>query len=167
MDPLRLAVLTISDAASRGERTDTSGAAIRDWAERRGYTVVEQALIPDDAQLIGERLRRLADGGQADLILTTGGTGFTERDVTPEATRSVIERNAPGVAEALRSRGADSTPTAWLSRGVAGIRKRTLVVNLPGSTSGVADGLGVLDSFVDHAIQLLRGHQTERHPDHD
>lgn len=166
MEPMRVAVLTISDAASRGDRVDTSGAAIRSWAERRSYAIVEHAVISDDRRAIGDHLRSLADDGRADLVLTTGGTGFTDRDTTPEATRSILQREAPGVAEALRSHGAASTPTAWLSRGVAGIRGRTLVVNLPGSTSGVEEGLTVLEGFVDHAVQLLRGHETQKHPEH-
>jgi molybdenum cofactor biosynthesis protein B len=97
-------------------------------------------------------------------VITTGGTGFTERDVTPEATRAVIERDVPGIPEAIRQRGADTTAYAWLSRGIAGIRARTLIVNLPGSESGVRDGLTVLDSVAAHAIQLLRGIETARHP---
>lgn len=166
MEPVRIAVLTISDAASRGDREDTSGEAIRAWADRRGYLLVEHALIPDEAPLIRQHLESLADGGAVDLILTTGGTGFTERDVTPEATRQVLEREAPGLAEALRANGARSTPMAWLSRGVAGIRGRALIVNLPGSTSGVRDGLTTLDPVADHAVQLLRGQQTQNHPQH-
>lgn len=166
MEPLRLAVLTISDAASRGEREDTSGEAIRAWADRRSYLLAEEAIIPDERKLITEHLEALADGGAVDLILTTGGTGFTERDVTPEATRKAILRDAPGIAEAIRQEGAAVTPMAWLSRGAAGIRGRTLIVNLPGSTSGVRDGLTVLDRLVDHAVQLLRGEDTQRHPAH-
>lgn len=165
MDPLRLAVLTISDAASRGDRVDTSGETIQSWAERRGHLLAEQAVIPDDRAIIAEHLQSLADGGAVDLILTTGGTGFTHRDVTPEATGEVIERAAPGVAEAMRARGAASTQMAWLSRGLAGIRGRSLIVNLPGSASGVRDGLEVLDGFVLHAVQLLRGVSTQEHPD--
>ena len=166
MDAVRLAILTVSDAASRGERVDTSGEAVRSWAEARGYAVVERAVLADEADVIRERLESLSDGGTVDLVLTTGGTGFTDRDVTPEATLAVVRRNAPGVAEAIRRRGADKVPTAWLSRGVAGIRGKTLIVNLPGSTGGVRDGLAVLDDLVDHAVQLLRGYDTQRHPDH-
>lgn len=166
MDPLRLAIVTISDAATRGDRLDTSGEAIVEWAEERSYVVADRSTLPDEARRISEHLGSLADGGAVDLILTTGGTGFTARDVTPEATRSVIQREAPGVAEALRIEGAGSTPMAWLSRGVAGIRGRTLLVNLPGSTSGVRDGLAVLETLVDHAVQLLRGDETHNHPGH-
>lgn len=164
MDPIRIAVLTISDSASRGERLDTSGDAIRGWAGKRGHAVVESAAVVDDRAAIREHLEGQADSGAIDVILTTGGTGFTERDITPEATRKVIHREAPGVAEALRLAGARSTPMAWLSRGMAGIRGRTLIVNLPGSEAGVREGLAVLDGFLDHAVQLLRGHQTETHP---
>lgn len=166
MDPVRLAILTVSDAASRGERVDTSGDAIADWATGRGYQVVAREVVADEADGITERLVAHADGGAVDLILTTGGTGFTHRDVTPEATRAAVQRDAPGVAEALRLEGAASTPYAWLSRGVAGIRGDTLVVNLPGSTGGVRDGLAVLERLVDHAVQLMRGTETQRHPDH-
>ena len=166
MDPLRIAILTISDAASRGERDDDSGEAIRNWAESRGWAVIERSVIPDELHRISEQLEALADGGAVDLILTTGGTGFTARDTTPEATRAVIHREAPGVAEALRVEGSASTPMAWLSRGVAGIRERSLIVNLPGSTTGVREGLNVLERFADHAVQLLRGHDTRTHPDH-
>ena len=164
MDPVRIAVVTISDAASRGERLDTSGDAIRGWAEQRGYAVAEEVVIPDDRGAIREHLEGMADGGAIDVVLTTGGTGFTDRDLTPEVTLEVIHREAPGIAEALRIEGAAHTDMAWLSRGVAGIRSGTLLVNLPGSTSGVRDGLRVLERFLDHAVQLLRGESTESHP---
>lgn len=162
--PVRLAILTVSDAADRGERDDTSGNAIQSWAERGGYAVVERSVVPDEVDQIREWLEALADGGAVDVVLTTGGTGFTARDLTPEATRAAIERPAPGIAEALRAEGARSTPMAWLSRGAAGIRGTTLIVNLPGSASGVRDGLTVLGAFLEHAVQLLRGTDTQRHP---
>jgi len=167
MEPVRLAILTISDAASRGQRADTSGDAMADWAHRPGYHLVGREVLPDEQGQIEARLIELADSGDVDLVLTTGGTGFTERDVTPEATRAAIQRDAPGIAEAIRLEGAEAVPTAWLSRGVAGIRRRTLIVNLPGSTGGVRDGLAVLDRLVPHAVQLLRGRDTHRHPHHD
>ena len=163
--PIRLGILTISDAASRGERADTSGDAIAHWADARGAEVVSREVLPDDDEAIRTLLTHWAASG-LDLILTTGGTGFTARDITPEATAAVLERPAPGIAEALRAEGAESTPAAWLSRGVAGIRGRAMIVNLPGSTSGVKDGLRVLDRLVDHAVQLLRGTDTQDHPTH-
>lgn len=164
MEPIRLAVLTVSDSVARGTRDDASGDAIAEWARDRGHRLVERDVVNDDQERIALWLAALADGGAVDVVLTTGGTGFTVRDVTPEATREILERPAPGIAEALRAEGARSTPAAWLSRGAAGIRRRTLVVNLPGSTSGVRDGLDVLDRFLDHAVQLLRGDDTETHP---
>ena len=167
MDPIRLAILTVSDGVARGVREDRSGPAIAVWAEERGYLVVERAVVPDESHSIASKLAAWADGGGVDVVLTTGGTGFTGRDVTPEATRAVLEREAPGIAEALRLHGSKATPYAWLSRGVAGVRRRTLIVNLPGSTSGVRDGLDVLGRLVEHAVQLLRGANPERHEQSD
>lgn len=164
MEPVRLAILTVSDSVARGARDDASGDAIEAWARERGHRVVERDVVVDDQERIALRLAALGDGGAVDVVLTTGGTGFTARDVTPEATREIVERVAPGIAEVLRAEGARSTPAAWLSRGIAGIRGRTLVVNLPGSTSGVRDGTKVLDILLDHAVQLLRGTDTETHP---
>ena len=158
--PLRLAILTVSDAGSRGERADTSGDAIAAWAAARGYLLVDRSLVPDETTRIAAALAASADTDAADLVLTTGGTGLTPRDVTPEATRAVLDREAPGIAEALRMTAYPRFPRAALSRGVAGVRGRTLIVNLPGSTGGVKDGLAVLDGLVEHAVQLVRGENT-------
>lgn len=163
MNPIRIAIVTISDGVVSGTRQDTSGRAIAEWAQARAYTVIAQSTVPDEKSTITSELTRIADLDQADVVLTTGGTGLTERDVTPEATLSAIQRNAPGIAEALRAAGSVNTPFAWLSRGVAGTRGRTLIINLPGSESGVRDGLQVLDRFLSHAVQLLRGVDTSNH----
>ena len=158
---IRLGILTISDAGSRGERADGSGDAIAAWATEKGYAIAERSLVPDETAAIAAVLVRWADGGTMDVILTTGGTGLTARDVTPEATRVVLDKEAPGIAEALRHAVYPRFHRAALSRGVAGVRGRALIVNLPGSTGGVRDGLGVLDDLVEHAVALLQGSGVE------
>lgn len=157
---MRVAILTVSDAGSRGERLDTSGDAIAVWAAERGYALAARDLVPDETTRIAAALAEWADAGAADLILTTGGTGLTSRDVTPEATRAVLDKEAPGIAEALRSVSLPRFPRAALSRGLAGVRGRALIVNLPGSPGGVRDGLAVLDGFIAHAVELVRGERT-------
>lgn len=160
---IRIGIVIISDGVAAGSREDTSGATIGAWAEAHAHTVVERVVVPDVQPSIESALKTLSDGGQVDLILTTGGTGLTTRDVTPEATRAVLEREAPGIAEAIRADGATQTPYAWLSRSVAGTRGDTLIINLPGSESGVRDGLAVIDRFLAHAVQLVRGVETSKH----
>jgi molybdenum cofactor synthesis domain-containing protein len=158
---LRVAILTVSDAGSRGEREDTSGDAIAAWVATRGFTLAARTLVPDETTRIATTIAAWADGNVADLVLTTGGTGLTPRDVTPEATRAVLEREAPGLAEAMRYSVYPRFHRAALSRGVAGVRGRSLIVNLPGSPGGVRDGLAVLDDLVEHAVQLVQGGRTD------
>ena len=155
---MRIAILTISDAGSRGERADTSGDAAAAWA---GDRLVARAIVADDTVSIVRHLIEWCDDDKADLVITTGGTGLAPRDVTPEATRSVIEREAPGIAERIRYATGLTFPRAALGRGVAGIRASTLIVNLPGSTSAVQESLAVLEPILDHAVKILRGEHTE------
>ena len=157
---MRVAVLTISDACSRGERKDESGDAIASWVSARKAVLAARSLVPDETVDIVRALTAWCDNDEADLIITTGGTGLAPRDVTPEATRVVIEREAPGIAEALRRHGMESTKYSMISRGLAGVRNHTLIVNLPGSPKGVEDGLKVIDQIADHAVKLIRGEST-------
>jgi molybdenum cofactor synthesis domain-containing protein len=153
---IRFGILTLSDRSSQGERVDSSGPALARLIQAEGWSIVKQSILPDEESAIRELLIDWAEGGELDVILTTGGTGFSLRDVTPEATRSIIERDAPGLAEAMRAASLKITPHAMLSRIVTGIRKSTLIVNLPGSPKGAVENLQVIVSVLPHAIQLLR-----------
>ena len=158
------AVLTISDSVSAGARTDRSGPAVRERLEQLGWSVSVMEAIPDETSEISARLATLADGGQVSAIFTTGGTGVAPRDVTPEATRAVIDREIPGLGELMRASGRQATPLAVLSRSVAGTRGRVLIVNLPGSPKGAVESLDAIVELVPHVLELLRG-RTEHIPE--
>ena len=153
---IRFGILTLSDRSSRGERADASGPELARLVEAEGWSVVKQSLLPDEESAIRDLLIAWADSGEMDVILTTGGTGFSPRDVTPEATRAVIQRETPGLAEAMRAASLKVTPHAMLSRIVTGIRAKTLIINLPGSPKGAVENLQVVIPVLPHAIQLLQ-----------
>jgi molybdenum cofactor synthesis domain-containing protein len=155
------AILTISDMGARGEREDTSGMAIRELLEGAGITVQRHEVVADERDQISLKLSSWADAGDIAAILTTGGTGFGPRDVTPEATRDVLTYEAPGIIEAMRAEGMRHTPLSMLSRAVAGVRGRTLIVNLPGNPKGVRENLAVLLPVLPHAVDLLAGERSE------
>jgi molybdopterin adenylyltransferase len=166
---LRFGILTISDRSSRGEREDKSGPALREKILALGWQVDQLDIIPDDLLVIQDTLVRWVDSHGLDVILTSGGTGFSPRDVTPEATQAVIERPSPGMAEAMRAASLKITPHAMLSRAVAGIRGKTLIVNLPGSPKAALENLDVIQPVLPHAVQLLQedegaeaGHQLKQ-----
>ncbi len=161
---MRVAIVTVSDSTFDGERRDTSGDAIAGWCSAHGHAITAREQVADETARIVPLLVRLCDGGEVDLVLTTGGTGLSPRDVTPEATRVVIEREAQGIAEYLRASSFARFPRAALSRGIAGARGSALIVNLPGSTSGVSDALLALDEIVGHAVDVLTGAFTRHHP---
>ena len=152
---LRFAVLTVSDRSARGERSDASGPSLIELIKRQGWEVIRQSILPDDFSLLSESLESWSDRDDIDVILITGGTGFSPRDVTPEATRAVIERDAPGLAEAMRAASAAKSPHAMLSRAVTGIRGRVLIINLPGSPKAAVENFQVVIPALDHAVKLL------------
>jgi molybdopterin adenylyltransferase len=153
---IRLAVLTVSDRSARGERVDASGPALAEKIREAGWELIEQGIVADELSVIRATLETWADAGRIDVILTTGGTGFAPRDVTPEATLAVIDREAPGIAEAMRAASAAKSPHVMLSRARAGIRGRVLIVNLPGSPKAALENLEVIAPALNHAVQLLR-----------
>ena len=155
--PYTCAVITLSDKGSAGEREDRSGPVITEMMTEAGYEVIEQLLLPDGIEALSKELMRLADQRQVNVVLTTGGTGFSERDLTPEATIAVCDRMAPGIAEAIRYNSLQITPRAMLSRAASGIRKRTLIINLPGSPKAVRECLEFLLPALDHGLDILRG----------
>ncbi len=156
----RAAILTISDSVTAGARQDLSGPAVRQRLEQLGWSVSVLEVLPDETALISERLATLADGGQVAAIFTTGGTGVAARDVTPEATRAVLDREIPGLGEVMRSTGRAVTPLAALSRATAGTRGRVLIVNLPGSPRGAVESLDAIIGLVPHILELLGGNTS-------
>jgi len=153
---IRIGIVTVSDRSSRGERPDTSGSALSEAVTQQGWQVIRTTIVPDNLEQISKILVEWSDSGDMDIILTTGGTGFSRRDVTPEATQAVIQRATPGLTEAMRSAGLRITPHAMLSRATAGIRARTLIINLPGSPRGATENLAVIIPALPHAVQLLQ-----------
>lgn len=161
---MKAAILTLSDKGSRGERADTSGPALATWLAERGVETVRTEIIPDEADLISARLAAWADAGDVDLILTTGGTGVSPRDVTPDATLKVLERVIPGFGEVMRMRSLQKTPHAMISRAVAGIRGTAMIINLPGSPRGAVENLEAVWPAVPHAVEKIQGDSRDCAP---
>jgi molybdopterin adenylyltransferase len=154
---MKIAVVTISDSVSRGEREDKSGPAVAAHCRELGYEVVSQHLIPDDAAKIQSLLRELSDARKVDVILTTGGTGLGPRDVTPEATQAIADKMIPGFAEEMRRKGMEHTSKAILSRGAAAVRGSTIILNFPGSPKGATESLDAVAHLLHHAVEIVHG----------
>ncbi len=157
----RAAIITSSDTGYCGKREDLSGPAIREILQREGYQVVSMDILPDDRRMLSEKMAEIADNNRAELILTTGGTGFSQRDVTPEATEDIIQRRVPGIPEAMRACSMAITKRAMLSRATAGIRKKTLIINLPGSPKAVRESLEYIIGSLAHGIEILTGDASD------
>ena len=158
---IRLGILIASDKGYSGERTDESGKVLIEAFSRPGYEIVEYKILPDEREIISRNLCRQADDLGIDLILTSGGTGFSPRDITPEATLDVVQRQVPGISEAIRQKSLEFTPYAMLSRGISGIRNKTLIINLPGSPKAVRECIEVIVPVLPHAIGILKGQTGE------
>jgi molybdopterin adenylyltransferase len=154
---MRIAILTISDSVSRGEREDRSGPALAARCRELGWVITSALLLPDDLPTLRNQMSAIADSGCVDVLLTTGGTGLGPRDSTPEATLEIAGRAIPGLAEEIRRKGAEKTPTAVLSRGVAAVRNKTIILNLPGSPKGALESLDAVADLLPHAVQVLHG----------
>lgn len=160
---MKVGILTISDRSSRGEREDLGGPLIKKIIEKKGGQVIDYQIVPDEEKMIADQLINLSDEKSLDLVLTTGGTGFSPRDITPEATLKAIERRAAGLEEAMRMEGYKKNKKAILSRGVCGIRGKTLIINLPGSPRAIEEGLEILLPILPHAVEVLRGEVKDCH----
>ena len=158
---IKIGILTISDKGSKGQREDKSGEAIREGVSHIAGKVVKYEIVPDEKNIIAGKLAAWADSGEVDVILTTGGTGLSKRDVTPEATLSILDREVPGLAEAMRAKSLEKTPMAVLSRAVAGQRKNCLIINMPGSVKAVKECLEAIIQAIPHAVEIITGEVTE------
>ncbi|MCH7760461.1 MogA/MoaB family molybdenum cofactor biosynthesis protein [candidate division TA06 bacterium] len=161
---IRVAILTVSDGVAAGSREDRSGRVIREVVEKEGWEVVNHQVVPDERGEIVKTLMDYSENGKIDLVLTTGGTGLSPRDWTPEATKEGVDREVPGLAEVMRGKTLEKNPMAMLSRGIAGIRNKTLIINLPGSPEGVKECLEVVLSVLPHGIEVLKGEEGGKHP---
>jgi len=158
---IRSAVITISDKGAAGEREDESGRVLTGLIEKKGWSLADAKIIPDEFETISDLLKEIADEGGVDIIFTTGGTGFAKRDVTPEATKAIIEKEVPGISEMIRAESAKITNRAYLSRGTSGIRNQTLIINLPGSPKAVRESFEIIEPILEHGLEILKGRATE------